>query len=105
MCIRDRAAIDRLEELIREAQRTPPEDREGFVRSVNHILDAQNLRLEVEGEEHLARLTIKNGSLALLVAGGRGSIGFRRPVRVVAVPESYALRGARPRATGATPAP
>ena len=98
-------AIKRLEELIREAQENPPEDRHGFVRSVNRILDAQNLRLQVEGEEHLARLTIKNGSLALLVAGGRGSVGFRRTVSVVEVPEGYALRGGRPLASDASPTP
>ena len=95
------ATVDQLEDLeavIRDAQEVRPEDPEAFVRDVNRILDAQNLRLSVEGEEHLARLSIKKGSISLAVAGGRGNQGFRgKTLRVVPVDESYALRGARPR--------
>lgn len=91
------AAIERLNELISDAQQTPPEDRMGFVRDVNMILDGRMLRLRVEGEAHLARLAIKKGSISLAVAGGRGQQGFcSKVIEVVPVSSGYAMRGARP---------
>ena len=95
------AAIDRLEAVIREAQETPPGDKESFVRDVNRILDAQKLRLQVEGREGLGRLTVKEGLVRLSVSG-QGQQSFRgKCLKVVPVPDGYAVRGVR--SEGLTP--
>lgn len=93
------AAMDRLEVLIRAAQATPPEDQARFVAQVNRLMTAQSLRLQVEGEEGLARLTMKEGLIRLAVAG-RGQQRFRgREIRVVRVPEDYGLKSRKPSAS------
>lgn len=96
------AAIKRLEELIREAQESPPEDKAGFVAQFNRLMTAQSLRLQVEGEEGLARLTVKEGLIRLAVAS-RGQQRFRgREIRVVRVPEDYGLKS---RSAATSPSP
>lgn len=77
--------IEQLEELIRGAQRNPPEDRAAFVEDMNAILDATGTRILADGES-LARLRLLpsgvRGSIQLGVSGG--TRGFRgAQIRVV----------------------
>lgn len=88
------AALDRLAALILEVRDTPPADKEAFVRTVNRILDAQNLRFRVG--DGLARLQVKTGAIQYSVAG-RGSRGLNAVEPLVErVPESYLRRSRGP---------
>ena len=51
-------AIERLEDLIRRAQATPPQDTKAFVASVNCLLHAHSIRLETVSYTHLTLPTI-----------------------------------------------
>jgi len=89
-------AIRRPEELIREAQVSPPADKDSFVKSINSILDAHHLRIQANDENFPARLAFKDGTIRLAVAGGRGHRRFTdRQLHIVQIPHNYGARGSR----------
>lgn len=84
----DHAEIERLERIIRDAQRSPPEDRAAFVTTVNALLKSRGLCLRGPGGDcgllRLARTqTYKRGSISVRTQGN-GSVCFRKtPDRIV----------------------
>ena len=88
-------SIDRLEELVRSARDEPPSDIEGFVTSVNRILDAHNLRFQVG--DGLARLSTRRDAIHYAISRqGRHSLKVAEP-KLVPVPLDYANRNRKRR--------
>lgn len=96
-----KAELALFEQLIRNAQSSPPADVVAFVRDANRVLDAANLRIRVK--EGLARLAVKRNSIQFMVAGP-GTLGLKnRDFQVVHVPQKYGkLPGSR---KGQSPSP
>lgn len=82
-----------LEALIRSAQQSLPDDKEGFVRDVRRMLEAGGLRLQLKGSGTPVQIAMRNGSIQLAVPR-RGGKSFRKnPVEVVAAePAQFAPR-------------
>lgn len=82
-----KAAIRRLETLIRQAQEHTPADKPGFVRDVNLLLDVLSLRIRTEDGE-VGRLNLdRNEVICLTRQGGRGTRGFKNTsIELVSVP-------------------
>lgn len=96
-----KAAIARLTQLIKEAQKKSPKDKETFVRDVNALLNAHHLRLRDRETGEVFRLSFKNGSIQIGLPRG----AFRnRDLEIVFVGEEYGV-GRRPRDTSSAPKP
>jgi hypothetical protein len=75
--------IAQLEAVIREAQQNTPADKVGFVRDMRRMLEAGGLNLEIDGVDAAVNLSVRNGSLAFVVARQGGRSFKNTEVRVV----------------------